>query len=86
MNKRLKIIKDVDQDPNYPWVKKCLYSEFIWSVFSRIRTDTKRYSVSLNIHSAFGEIRTRKTPNGHFSLSVHVCNLSRSCKTCYEMS
>ena len=37
--------------------KKCSYSEFFWSVFSRIRTENGE------IQSECGEIRTGKTPN-----------------------
>ena len=36
------------------------YSEFFWSVFSRIRTE---YGGILRIQSECGKIRTRKTPN-----------------------
>ena len=43
--------------------EKFLYLEFFWSVFPRILTDTKRYSVSLRIQFEWGKIRTRKTPN-----------------------
>ena len=39
------------------------YSELFWSVFSRIWTDTERYSVSLHIQSECEKIRTRTTPN-----------------------
>ena len=38
---------------------KCLYSEFFWSIFSRIRTEC----VSLCIQSECGKIRTRKIQN-----------------------
>ena len=40
-----------------PLRKKCPYSEFFWSVFSRIWTVYAPYS------SKCGKIRTRKTPN-----------------------
>ena len=43
--------------------EKCLYSEFLWSVFSRIQTKYGEIRVSLRIQSECGEIRTRKTPN-----------------------
>ena len=43
--------------------KKCPYSEFFWSVFSRFGLNTERYSVSPGIPSECGKIRTRKTPN-----------------------
>ena len=58
--------------------KKCPYSEFFWTVFSRIRTEyremrsippysvrlnTERCGVSLRIQSKCGKKRTRKTPN-----------------------
>ena len=44
-------------------VKSVRNSEFFWSVFSRIRTDTEIYGVNLCIQSKFGKIRTRKTAN-----------------------
>ena len=42
--------------------KKCPYSEFFWSVFSRILTE---YSISvyLRIQSKYGKIQTRITSN-----------------------
>ena len=43
--------------------KKCLYLELFWFVFSRIWTETERYSASLRIQSQCGKIQTRITPN-----------------------
>ena len=43
--------------------KKCPYSELLWSVFSRIRTEYKRYGLSLSIQSECGKIRTIIIPN-----------------------
>ena len=43
--------------------EKCPYSEFFWSLFSRIRTEYDKYGVSLRIHSECWKIPTRKTPN-----------------------
>ena len=39
------------------------YSEFFWSVFSRIRTEYGEVGVYLRIQSRCGKMRTRKTPN-----------------------
>ena len=41
-------------------LKKCPYSELLWSAFSLIWTE---YSVHLRIQSECGKIRTRITPN-----------------------
>ena len=41
--------------------EKCPYSDFFWSVFSRIRTEYGEYI--LRNQSKCGKIRTRKTPN-----------------------
>ena len=47
----------------------CPYSEFFWSMFSRIRTkygeirSMERYGLSLHFQSECGKIRTRKAPN-----------------------
>ena len=43
-----------------PLCKKCLYSEWFWSVFSRIWT---KYSVPLRIQFECGKLRARITPN-----------------------
>ena len=43
--------------------EKCPYSEFFWSVFSRIRTEYGQMLVSFRIHSECEKIRIRKTPN-----------------------
>ena len=43
--------------------EKCPYSEFFWSVFSRIQTEYREMRVSLRIQSEYGKIRTRKTQN-----------------------
>ena len=47
--------------------KKCPYSEFFWSVFSRIRT---QYGEIRSIQSECRKIRTRKTPNTYTSHAV----------------
>ena len=51
------------QSMSFSLSEKCPYSEFFWSVFSRIQTESERYGVSLHIQSEYGEIWTRKTPN-----------------------
>ena len=43
--------------------EKCPLSEFLWSVFSRIRNDYGEIRVSPCIQSEYGRIRIRKTPN-----------------------
>ena len=43
--------------------KKCPYSEFFWSVFSRFWTETEIYRVSFYIQSECGKMLTAKTPN-----------------------
>ena len=43
--------------------EKCPYSQFFYSVFSRIRTEYEIYSANLRIQSEYWKIRTRKTPN-----------------------
>ena len=55
---QLKISKDLRLGQTLP--EKCPYSEFFRSLFSRIRTDTDRYSVSLRIQSKWRETRARK--------------------------
>ena len=45
-----------------PLCEKCAYLEYLWCVFSRVWTESSD-SVSLRIQSAYGEIRSRKTPN-----------------------
>ena len=42
--------------------KKCPYSEFFWSAFSRIRTIFRSISTYFN-PTEYGKIRIRKTPN-----------------------
>ena len=51
------------QSMSFSLSEKCPYSEFFWSVFSRIPTELERYGVSLHIQSDCGKIWTRKTPN-----------------------
>ena len=50
--------------------EKCPYSEFFWSVFSRIRTEYGEILRTLSIQSECGKIRTRKTPNTDTFLAV----------------
>ena len=71
----IKNFKDIIQ--NYSLCKKCPYSEFFWSVLSRIRTeygeirstqisqrDTERYGeIRRATESECGKIQTRITPN-----------------------
>ena len=62
----------------YSLRKKCLYSLFFWSAFSRMRTEYGKISVSLRIQSKCGKMRTRKTPNTstyHAVLTVSQVNL-----------
>ena len=62
----------------YSLRKKCLYSLFFWSAFSRIRTEYGKISISLRIQSKCGKMRTRKTPNTstyHAVLTVSYVNL-----------
>ena len=55
--------------------EKCSYSDFFWSVFSRILTEYgQRYSASLRIQSKCWKIRTRKTLNTDTFYSVGACN------------
>ena len=56
--------------------EKCPYSEFFWSVFSRIWTE---YDVSLRIQSECGKIWTRKIPNTDTFLAVKELKLKNSC-------
>ena len=58
--------------------EKCPYSEFFWSVFSRIRTE---YGVSLRIQSECGKIRTRKTPNTDTFHVVQMTGFYMKCNT-----
>ena len=46
-----------------PLRKKSPYSEFLWSVFSRMRAEYGEILVSLRIQPGCGKIRTIKTPN-----------------------
>ena len=43
--------------------EKCPYSKFLWSVFSRIRTEYGEIPVSLSIQSECGKRWIAKTPN-----------------------
>ena len=43
--------------------KNCSYSEYFWSVFSRIWREQEIYRVNLRIQSESRKIRIRKTPN-----------------------
>ena len=52
--------------------KKCPYSEFFWSVFSRIRS---KYGEIQSIQSEYGKIRTKKTPNTDSFYAVLVTDL-----------
>ena len=52
--------------------KNCPYLELFCFVFSRIWTETERYSASLRIQSKCGKIQTRITPNTNtFYASQH---------------
>ena len=56
--------------------EKCPYSEFFWSVFSRIfELAMERYSVSFRIKSECGKIWTKKTPNTNTFYAVTVSAL-----------
>ena len=45
---------------SYSLRKKCLYSEFFFPAFG---LNTERYKISLCIHSEWGKIWTKKSPN-----------------------
>ena len=47
--------------------EKYPYSEFFWSLFSRIQTE---YEEILRIQSKYGKIQTRKSPNTDTFLAV----------------
>ena len=57
----------------FAWRKKGAYLEFLWSVFSRIRTE---YREILRIRSECAKIRTRKTPNMGIFPAVFLLNIS----------
>ena len=60
---------------------KCAYTDFFWSVFSRIQAkygeilNMERYFVSLRIRSKCAKIQTRKTPN---TATFHEVKVIRS--------
>ena len=55
--------------PDWTWYKTCLYSEFFWSVLSRIRTKMRRFTrISLCIQSEYGKTR-ENSEYGYFSSS-----------------
>ena len=55
----------------FPLWKKCPYSEFFWSTFSRVFFWSAFYRVNLRIHSKCGKNAEHKTfQYGHFSCSV----------------
>ena len=64
----------------YTLHEKCQYSEFFWSVFSRICTEYREilrispHSVSLRTQSECGKIRTKKTPNTKTFHAVTIAN------------
>ena len=63
MNKRLKIIKDVDQDPNYPWVKSvCIRSLSgpYFPAFGLIRRDTPFLSIFTPHSGKYGPEKLQK--------------------------
>ena len=47
----------------FPLWKKCPYSEFFWSTFSRVFFWSAFYRVNLRIHSKCGKIRSTKPSN-----------------------
>ena len=56
--------------------ENCPYSELFWSVFSHIGLTTERYSVSHQVQSEWGKIRTRITPNTY---SFYALFISSGC-------
>ena len=56
---------------NHHRINKGPYSEFFWSVFSRIGTEYGGYGVSLGIQSECGKIWTRITPDADTFHAVH---------------
>ena len=56
--------------------EKYPYSEFFWSLFSRIRTE---YGEILRIQSKYWKIQTRKTPNTNTFLAVSGTLFSLIC-------
>ena len=70
-------------DVTIPLRKKCPYSEFFWSMFSRIRTECGEilhispYSVQMR------ENTNQKNPEyGHFLSSVSETNIFVFCESC----
>ena len=49
-----------------------------WPIFSRIRTESERYSVSLFIQSEYEKIQTRKTPNTDAFYALSLIALIKS--------
>ena len=52
-----KVSRKVSLREKYP------YLEFFWSVFTRIKTESRDIRISLHIQSEWGKMRARKTPN-----------------------
>ena len=58
--------------------KNCPYLELFCFVFSRIWTETERYSASLRIQSECGKIQTRITPNTNTFFAVLITAIFHS--------
>ena len=74
--------------------EKCPYSEFLWSVISRIRAEYGEILCISSIQSECGKMQTRKTPNtdtfhamsflSKNSFSLHISGLLRALSSIYE--
>ena len=54
--------------------EKRQHSDLFWSIFSGIRTEYAEFGVSHRIHSKFGKIPTRVTPDTDTFYAVHNVN------------